>query len=739
MYPFISSYGLLQDSTGKPVAGAVIYPISHELFPNQEFGHVRMAGVRAASDAQGRFEFFGIIPGRWRLYVVAPGHEPFYADSFPCFGLQSRLVIQDPGVLVGRIVDEKGRPRANVKGVAHAGKRISGSTEGGPSHRMWYEFASNEDGQFQVDAMPPASYAFTLDDAVLTLARPNTTVEVKSGETARVELAVQAGGTIYGRVLNSKTREGLPAMEMYMYSMRGEASVSRSVKTGAGGDYIFTGLPAGTYRIECLRTRAYPQLNREPIIVNVKLGETVEDKDILVEPPLTLAGRVVDVNENPVAAEIRLTGRNQYGRATSGPDGAFTLALSDSGSGTATAFTTAMRSEPVQIDPAALPAELVLRLNIASGSQIEGTVLDGNNKPLYNASVFAFSEDLGEQLQVADDSRHTTDSLGKFALAGLPAGRYTLNAIRLNQIIGSTSIVVGENATMRNVVIQEANAGNLTIEGVVTYPNGLPCPFAVLGVNTMQATTAGALGRFAFKELAEGPYDVYAISPGYSPAIVRGVAAGTRDLKITLSGYVTLVGSVIDARLQAPVKDFTVAYRAMMQVPLDTGGLESGEHGFSDPLGRFRIEKVPAFPIRVEVRAAGYAAWSADIPDPVGGQETVLDVELQTGAGVTGTVRNEAGEAVASARIYTSDGMTATTDAAGAFALEGMAAGQEVQVSVSHMDYLHQAVAVVPGTGVPVDIVLTQTTTVEDGEVQNVVIEPFPVDAPADDTNSQER
>jgi len=709
MYPLISSYGLLQDSKGKPVDGAVIYPISHELFPNQEFGHVRMAGVRATSDAQGRFEFLGIIPGRWRLYVVAPGHEPFYAESFPCFGLQSRLVIQEPGVLVGRIVDENGKPRGKVKGAAHAGKRISGSTEGGPSHRMWYAFASDEEGRFQVDAMPPATYSFSVDDAVLTLARPSTTVEVKSENTAQVELTVQAGGTIYGRVLNAKTREGIPAMEIYMYSMRGEASVSRGVKTGASGDYIFTGLPAGAYRIQCLRTRAFPQVNQEPLTVNVKLGETVEDKDILVEPPLTVAGRVVDVNGNPAAAEIYVTGPNQYDHTTSGPDGAFTLGLGETGKAAVTAVTKTMRSEAVQADPAELPAELVLRLTIPSGGRIEGTVVDGKKKPLYNAEVIVISEDMREQVLLAGNGRRATGSLGEFVLEGLPAGRYTLQAIRQNQGIGSTSVELGENAVLRNVVIQEARAGNLTIEGVVTYPNGLPCPFAVVSVNTQQATAAGTLGRFTFKDLAEGQYDIYAISPGYSPTIVRGVAAGTRDLKVTLSGYVTLVGSVVDAKLGAPVKEFTVAYRAMVPVSFDMNGIEAGEQGFSDPLGKFRIEKVVAFPLHVEVRAAGYAAWSADISDAVGGQETVLAVELQTGAAVTGTVRNEAGEPVASAQVATADGVTATTDAAGAFSLEGLAAGQEVQLTVSCAGYAQETVPVTPGTGAPLDIVLTQT------------------------------
>ncbi len=709
MYPFISSYGLLQDAGGKPVAGAAIYPVSHELFPREEFSHARIAGLRASTDDQGRFQFPGIIPGRWKLYVVAPGHEPYYSDYFPCFGLQSRLVIQDPGTLAGRIVDSAGRPRAKVKGMAHLGEPSGYSDEEGYSYRMQYKFTSNEEGTFQIDAMPPASYAFSLNDAALVLSSPNTTAVVTSGGTAQVELAVQTGGTLYGRVLNAKTREGVADADMSLYSMRGEVSVSRHLKTGAAGDYIFTGLPASTYEIRCEAGRSFDRSNREPMTVNLKLGETLEDKDILLEPALMLAGRVVDVNGKPAAAEVFMRG-GQYDQTKSAEDGSFALALKDSSRVVVTAVTKTMRSEATPIDPAEFSAkELTLRLTVLSGSRIEGVVLDGRKKPLYNAMINVSAGDAGEPVQLAGGGSSRTDSAGKFVLEGLSAGDYIVSASLQYQPIAATPVSVPVNAVVRDVVLQEAPAGRLTIEGVVSYPNGLPCPFAVLGLGTRQATTAGALGRFAFKDLAEGRYDVYVMSPGYSPTVVRGVDAGNRSVKIALSDYVTLVGTVVDAKLKAPVKDFTVAYHAMMQMPFDTNGIESGERGFSDPLGGFRIEKVLAFPTHVEVRAAGYAAWSADIADPAGGQETALAVELQTGAPVTGMVRNEAGEPVASAQVSAPGVMPVTSDAAGTFAIEGLAAGQETQITVSCNGYATERVAVTPGSGAPLDIVLKQT------------------------------
>ncbi len=328
MYPILRSYGVLQDSSGAPVAGATIYPINHELFPNQEFDHVTVCGLRASTDEQGRFRFEGIIPGAWRLYVVAPGHAPYYTGYIPCYGLRATVVIEEPGILLGRVVDASGKPVSDIKGIVYSGRRVYTYDDYQPSYRMQYAFTSNEEGVFRIESMAPGSYSFAIDDAALALVSPATKAEVRSGTEIHVDLEVGAGGSILGRVLNSKTKDPVPNAEMSAYLRDRESSVSRRLVTGANGDYIFTGLPEGTYVISVRGGNAFlPSYNREPQLVNVKLGETIEEKDILLDPALMLTGRVVDVNGNPAEAEVFARGRNQYTQEKSGVDGAFALPL----------------------------------------------------------------------------------------------------------------------------------------------------------------------------------------------------------------------------------------------------------------------------------------------------------------------------------------------------------------------------------------------------------------------------
>lgn len=126
MYPILRSYGVVQDSEGNPVAGVVLYPVSHELFPDEEFDHITVAGIRACSDAEGRFRFEGLIPGSWKLFVVAPGQAPFYTEYIPFYGLRTTVVIQHPGSLVARVVDISGKPMALVKGRAAVAVSVCG-------------------------------------------------------------------------------------------------------------------------------------------------------------------------------------------------------------------------------------------------------------------------------------------------------------------------------------------------------------------------------------------------------------------------------------------------------------------------------------------------------------------------------------------------------------------------------------------------------------------------------------
>ncbi len=288
----------------------------------------------------------------------------------------------------------------------------------------------------------------------------------------------------------------------------------------------------------------------------------------------------------------------------------------------------------------------------------------------------------------------------------MPSGRYTLSAAyERGETIGSTVVDVAENSPTRSVIIRANPDGGLTIEGSVCYPNGMPCPFAVLGLDNRKAATAGPLGRFSFTGVAAGNYCVYVLSPGYSFSVTPNVAAGTKDLKIVLQNYAILVGTVLDAQSKKPVKDFTVAYQGQLPMSFDTNGLERGEHEFSDSQGKFRIEHVHVIPLGIQVSASGYAIWRTQLAEPVGGQDNLVDVELGAAASITGVVRNQAGEPLSPAQVSCRE-TTTTTDANGGFVVDGLPVAEEARLAVSCDGYVSTVVTVIPGASGPVEMIL---------------------------------
>lgn len=726
MYPVLRSYGLLVDSSGEPVPDAVIYPVSHELFPNREFDHVTVCGLRARSDAQGRFRFEGIIPGAWKLYIVAPGRQPFYTGYVPCYGLRSTVVIETPGALRGRIVDMAGNPVSGITGMACVGKATSSYGDKEAGYRMSNTFATDTAGGFEVASLPPGEYFFVLKDSALILTSPNQKIRIASGKTADAELRVTEGGTVYGRVFNAKTGEGIAGISLNAYSNDPEARVNKKVVTGATGDYIFTGLPSGSYRMFVASSDAFPTVRREPITVAVKQGETVADKDISLVPPMMVKGVVLDAEGHPAQAKVSGSGQRENDFAETEADGTFMLAFAEGGAITLFAKNDSFRSEPVVVtlNPETPETETVLTLSRAAGGGIEGFVRDINGKPVYNVRVSACLVNGEGRPNPGDYNEAMTGAQGGFKIMGLLPGKYAVTAsMQRGNVLGTVNAEVGSNQVTPDVIIRETPEGNLTVEGVIYYPNGLPCPVAALSLDNSQLVSSGALGRFAFTRLGEGTHTIFALSPGYSPLAEPGIAAGTRDLKLVLHNLAVLTGSVSDAQTGKPVSDFSVRWDILSSPPFDTGGMGSGKAGFTDPKGYFRMEKIPVTPIRVDIQAANYAPWQTTLQELISGGENHVEAALHPAAGVTGVVSDASGMPIPNVALY-ANSSEAVSDANGRFSLEGLPAGEEVRISASCPGYAATSVFTVAGAAEPVKVILTKGGTlriraIKDGQPLN--------------------
>lgn len=730
MYPMIRSYGLLVDSSGEAVPGAVIYPVSHELFSGEEFDHVTVCGIRARSDSKGRFLFAGIIPGAWKLYIVAPRHQPFYTDYVPCYGLRSTVVIETPGVLRGYTVDTEGNPIAGISATVYTGMQARSYGDEGSNYRVSNSFTSDAAGAFEIASLPPDEYFFKLKDSALILASPNQKAEIRPGKSSDIELHLTKGGSVSGRVLNATTGEGIAEIELHLYSNNAHPPMSKKAVTNASGNYLFMGLPGGSYQLNLLSNDQFPMAYRDTVNITVKQGETVTDQDISLVPPMLVKGVVLDTEDRPVP-RARVDGSTEHGSVSwvtmiTKEDGSFTLAFPEGGEISLLAKNDFSRSEAVTVTLNAETPEVetALTLSVAASAGIEGIVRDINGKPVYNADVGAYPIHRDGRLTPSDSNYGHTSPKGTFSITGLLPGKYTVTAtLQTGRHLGTIDVDVANNQITRDVLIQEMPEGNLTIEGTLYYPNGLPCPVAALGLDNSQMVPCGALGRFAFTRLGPGTHTIYALSPGYSPLAVSGIAAGTQNLKLVLQKFAVLTGIVTNAQTGKPVTDFSVQYAMLTSPPFDTGGMESGQAGFADPNGQFRMERIPVTGIQVIIQATGFAPWQTTLKELISGEENHVDATLSPAAGIAGVVFDASGKALPKVRVDTPSSNT-VTDANGAFSLDNLPAGEEIKMAFSCPGYTSTSAYAVAGSGESITVTLVVGGTlrihaVKDGQPLN--------------------
>lgn len=190
-------------------------------------------------------------------------------------------------------------------------------------------------------------------------------------------------------------------------------------------------------------------------------------------------------------------------------------------------------------------------------STVSGTVSDGTD-PIPDATVKLF-DNTGMPYQ------HTmTDASGAFTLAEIPAGTYSLAAVkdgyRMSNMVGLT-VTAGSSMQMDLVCTADttlklgAIAGILTVTGLgdVATPLGGAQITLKDSTNTVVAATYTAKdGEFAFYDLADGVYTLDSAAEGYqsvssmTAAIVGGslvnltmaMAVDTRTYNGTVSGVI---------------------------------------------------------------------------------------------------------------------------------------------------------------------------------------------------------
>ncbi len=470
---------ILNGATGGPLGKASV------LLRGSEPSTFAPASYSARTNSEGHYAITNIDPGKYVLTVQKNG---FVTTSYGVKGggrmasgtvlnLSARATMKNidvpltaQGVVIGRVVDEDGEPIPNVQVRAmrmmYQNGRRSLMTASGSS--------TNDKGEYRMFGVPPGRYYISAlyrettfypateirsdtDGDYAPVFYPATTsaqnalqVDVPAGhEVSGIDLRLtrmklpRVSGTVAG------TGRAYPTSVMLMARDGGPVSYEGMKNTVVDGQgrFTFRGVLPGRYSITALS----PTGGQDRLIASAMVDVTtqnVENVQLAFGPPTIVAG-ILQVEGRQDLGDLKGTGlRLSLQPMDGGPmfgsnsalikeDGAFEVRNiaperyrigfyppSDNYYVKAARIGNTEVSEPIIDLTAAVPSEITITLS-SRAAQVQGVVNAERDKPAPGATVALIPDDREKTYLYKTGS---TDQDGRFALKGIPPGRYKLFA-----------------------------------------------------------------------------------------------------------------------------------------------------------------------------------------------------------------------------------------------------------------------------------------------------------------------
>ena len=501
----------------------------------------------------------------------------------------------------------------------------------------------------------------------------------------KLDLTISRGASISGRV--TETGTGLPVKDMDIHSSSMQHYGGNSVSDG-DGRYMISGLIPGTYEL-MIRPhgqnfadfghfsglgdvfgdgKALSSVRREVVIK--REDEEVKGIDFVVDPLGLVWGYVMTYENEPVrGVDIMLC------QSTTIIKQVLDMAVKQSApvSGGADRdgyyeiigvplnkewrlFAFPEKHAPQLTEPFLLTAsqrEARIDIYVLRGSDVYGTVVDPDRKPLPDAEVFclpATSALLGPLTfsQTFENARAAED--GSFKLTSIPVGDYQIYGTKQGYkytTSGEPFHSDGKNDVVgMTIVLTPVEKGNMTIYGTVTDTDGVPIPGARLELGGIGAeaiedgvskdATTDAEGKYAFYEINTGFYILMARSDGYETKTVTNVKFD-EPTDIELQKASSVSGTVLVRETGKPPEYFSVRALGAGATPMSLIESMSGQN-FSTPDGRFEITVRPG-DYTLEARATGYTPGRQSVSVSQGAAVTGIVIEVsESGGQISGRV-----------------------------------------------------------------------------------------------------
>jgi protocatechuate 3,4-dioxygenase beta subunit len=424
--------------------------------------------------------------------------------------------------------------------------------------------------------------------------------------------------TIVAGIVKAQTGEAVPKAkvvflptDLYFYT----GVPPRGTTADDAGHFLVKSLRPASYRIS-ISTQGY-YLKPDPSI-NVKEGDRVTNLVLIAEKGGSVAGRVVNESNEPLAgAEIVLVphyepfavhptwGKRYVMRVVSEQDGRFReVGVRD---GVYDLSVSHSSYTPYFEDRIAIRKEQAIQektIVLHAGRGLRGRVIDTSQKPVNNASIivsWTSSAAYSGPRSFADLKRAKTDDDGKFAVEGLPptvvnvqvdAEKYLpwrSNNIDLtsNAQPAPLDIVLSSGASLIGIVKNSAGhaveGAEVIVVGQEYRPAYYTSPHHSVKVNS------NAQGQFEIPGVEKRlRYELYAEHESAGVGAVQGVVPG-EPAEIILSRGGTISGVVLSSVDKKPVAG------AQIKVSRSRSGWQAATMGATtDDAGRYAVPRLAA-------------------------------------------------------------------------------------------------------------------------------------------------
>jgi protocatechuate 3,4-dioxygenase beta subunit len=611
---------------GKPVAAAMVGVRGDAIGGTIEVKTGTDGTFAVPNVPEGSYQVFayqGALAAR-AMRVVRLGAGPFP---------KVELRLEAAAIVVGRVVD-----RDEGTGVIAAVELRPATDDDVPRYAR-----SGDDGVFRIEGVPNGRW---VADAYAPGYLSPGGIELEAGRGVP-EIALEAGGVVEGRVLDG---EGKPVAGAAVRGMTaGDNPTEVSALVDRDQLRRFSGRTAAP-----LQSSPTPFANDPDFVPRGELGvllgpiPAIPPPGVVAARPasivdprvisMSLAGEPDPLPVDPARASIWTTGADGHYRVRGLIAGKLSMLAAATGYAEA-------RSRELTIKPGQHLTDVDIVLT--AGTYLFGKVSDPRGAAVAGAQVTAVPE-LGLPLDTF------TDGDGMYRL-GPVTGKLLLSATAYGHVSASRSLdvapskgrIAGEQR--EDITLEAADA---ILAGTLDDATGAAVGGAHIeiigGAGEGRSVVVAADGTFSLDMLPRGKLRVRVTHPSYPPAELDATASSTgvrSRLRLALGGQIE--GALLDGASGSPLAAMTIDARGPAGMSAETA---------TDDKGLWKLGPLRPGTWHLTIKQPGFLAFTRDVDVPVSsapGETSVRDVriELQRGALVGGTVRDQRGQRVAGAEI----------------------------------------------------------------------------------------